>query len=550
MTPRGLGTLLPRGPLLDDDRRDSGRERSDDWLDAFDAMLGGLSARRPLEDIFDDVVRQAAVLSGAAHAFVGVASADAPDGWIRAGVGLWASVAPEAIDAAVRRQDGAVRVSPRDPAGTPSPGGPLLAVPVRMGSQPVGVLAIAGDAPGPPWDSSVERLLRGFAQLAAVAHENDRLFGTERAAREQAQALRAATQALSATLSLRDVLAAILSELQNVVPYDSASVQQLQGERMVIIGGRGIDLAQFLGVGFEAVRGNVPNRDVLRHRAPVIVADILGAHGYADFPHPAHAISGVRSWLGVPLLFGSRCIGMLTLDKREPHFYTGRHAQAALAFAAQAAIAIENASLFERSQRELLDRRRAEEELRGANARLSGQLAEIEALQARLREQALRDSLTGLFNRRYLTETLHRELSRCAREERPLSLVMLDVDHFKSLNDAFGHEAGDRILQALGALLSQQIRHEDVACRYGGEEFVMVLPGATAAAGAARAEEWREAVLGLALDHQGTTLGLRVSMGVAESPAHATHADDLLRRADMALYEAKRQGRNRVVVAE
>jgi diguanylate cyclase (GGDEF)-like protein len=513
-------------------------------------MLGGLSARRPLADIFDDVVRHAADLSGAAHAFVGVVSQDAPDGWIRAGVGLWASVAPEAVDAAVRVRNGVVRGWPEDPAGTPSPDGPLLAVPVRMGRQPVGVLAIAGDGPATPWGAPEERLLGGFAQLAAVAHENDRLFGTERAAREQAQALRAATQALSATLSLRDVLAAILSELQNVVPYDTASVQQLQGERMVIIGGRGIDLGQFLGVGFEAVRGNVPNRDVLRHRAPVIVGDILGAHGYADFPHPAHAMSGVRSWLGVPLLFGSRCTGMLTLDKREPHFYTGHHAQAALAFAAQAAIAIENASLFERSQRELSDRRRAEEDLRGANARLSGQLAEIEALQARLREQAVRDALTGLFNRRYLTETLQRELSRCAREALPLSVVMLDVDHFKALNDASGHEAGDRVLQALSRLLAERVRQEDVACRYGGEEFAIVLPGASAADAAARAEAWREAARELAVPHHDRTLGITVSMGVAERGASASSADDLLRRADMALYEAKRGGRNRVVVAE
>jgi diguanylate cyclase (GGDEF)-like protein len=512
--------------------------------------LGGLSARRPLGDIFDDVVHHAARLSGADHAFLGVANTDVPDGAARAGVGLWARVAPEAVDAEVRRVQGPLRTWPHDPDGVPAPGGALLAVPVRSGGQVVGTLAIAADGPrASTWDEGLARLLAGLAQLAAVAHENDRLFGTERAAREQEQALRAATQALSATLSLRDVLAAILSELANVVPYDSASVQQLQGERMVIIGGRGIDLEAFLGVGFEAVRGSVPNRDVLRHRAPVIVADILGAHGYADFPHPAHAISGVRSWLGVPLLFGSHCTGMLTLDKREAHFYTGRHAQAALAFAAQAAIAIENASLFERSQRELSERRRAEEELRGANARLSGQLAEIEALQARLREQALRDALTGLFNRRYLTETLQRELSRCAREHRPLSVVMLDVDHFKSLNDASGHEAGDRMLQALAGLLSEQIRNEDVACRYGGEEFVIVLPGASAEAAALRAEDWRVAVLGLSLDHQGTMLGLRVSMGVAESPVHATHADDLLRRADMALYEAKRQGRNRVVVA-
>jgi diguanylate cyclase (GGDEF)-like protein len=517
---------LDAGPPLDDT----------DLLSALGETLANLSVHRPLDEVLLDIVRQAARVLRAAHGYLALGTGHERP--LRAAVGAWVDVGPLELEETIRSQGSALA------------GAVTLAVPVRVGGRVAGVLALGRDAGGGgAFGEQAPALLERFAQIAALAHENDRLFATERFAREQAQALRAATQALSATLTLQEVLASILSELANVVPYDTASVQELQGDRMVIIGGRGIDLDHFLGVGFEAVQGQVPNRDVLQTRAPVIVPDILGRHVYADFPSVPHALSGVRSWLGVPLLFGNACIGMLTLDKVEPGFYTTAHAQTALVFGAQAAIAIKNARLYEGSLRELAERRRAEEELRDANERLKGQLAEIEALQARLRDQAIRDPLTGLFNRRYLTETLQRELSRCLRESRPLALVLLDVDHFKALNDAYGHETGDRMLQAVGGFLGEQTRHGDVACRYGGEEFVVVLPGASAQAAAARAQAWRAEFERLRIVHQGHDVGVTLSMGVAECPTHAATADSLLRAADVAMYDAKRQGRNRVVLA-
>jgi diguanylate cyclase (GGDEF)-like protein len=401
----------------------------------------------------------------------------------------------------------------------------------------------------PPFVERDKDLLVRFAQVAALASENERLFSTERAARQQESALRAATQALSATLDLPTVLEAILTELQNVVPHDTASVQELRGERMVIVGGRGIDMGGFLGFGFDAAGHGVPNGDVLRRRAPVIVPDILGPHEYPDFPHAAHALTGVRCWMGVPLMFGNRCTGMLTLDKLEPGFYTQAHAEAALAFAAQAAIALENARLYEDSQREVGERRRAEDGLRQANVQLQSQLSEIGALQEKLREQAIRDPLTGLFNRRYFTETVHRELSRARREDRPLALALLDVDHFKEINDAFGHDTGDRVLEALGAFLRERTRDGDVACRYGGEEFVILMPGAGGAEACARSEEWRAALRSFVVQHAGRDLHLTLSIGVADYPTHTQGADELIRIADVALYQAKREGRNRVVLA-
>jgi diguanylate cyclase (GGDEF)-like protein/PAS domain S-box-containing protein len=198
--------------------------------------------------------------------------------------------------------------------------------------------------------------------------------------------------------------------------------------------------------------------------------------------------------------------------------------------------------------RDITERERAEEKLRQANERLRTQLTEIESLQVSLREQATRDSLTGLFNRRYLEETLERELARATREGHPVSLVMMDIDHFKGLNDAFGHKAGDLVLEALGKMLRAQTRHGDVACRYGGEEFVIVMPGAPLDVARQRAEQWRKAFNTSRVDYAGQGLQATISVGVAAFPDHGTTSEEMLRVVDDALYAAKSAGRNRVIV--
>lgn len=168
-----------------------------------------------------------------------------------------------------------------------------------------------------------------------------------------------------------------------------------------------------------------------------------------------------------------------------------------------------------------------------------------------LRAQSIQDPLTGLFNRRYLEATLDRELSQSRRSGSPLSVVAVDADHFKSFNDRFGHDAGDLVLKRLGALMSGTVRTSDIACRLGGEEFLLVLPGADTEAAVARAEELRQRVAALDLEYHGQALGnITVSLGVATLPGHATNGEELLRQADSALYQAKRQGRNRVVTVD
>ena len=191
-----------------------------------------------------------------------------------------------------------------------------------------------------------------------------------------------------------------------------------------------------------------------------------------------------------------------------------------------------------------------EEELRQANEQLSTQLAEIESLHETLREQAIRDPLTGLYNLRFLNESMKRELAQATRENNPLSVVFMDIDHFKDFNDTYGHMAGDEVLQALGNMLRTQTRAGDIACRYGGEEFMVIMPSAHPEEAFKRADEWRKLFESTKIINKGELLSATVSAGVATFPDHGSTDDDIWRAADHALYMAKSAGRNRTVIYE
>lgn len=199
--------------------------------------------------------------------------------------------------------------------------------------------------------------------------------------------------------------------------------------------------------------------------------------------------------------------------------------------------------------RDITERFRASVALEQVNVRLAGQLERIELLQAEVKEQAIRDGLTGLFNRRYLDEVLPRELSRASHEGSVLSVVMVDIDHFKETNDRRGHREGDRLLALLGMLLRERSRPSDIACRYGGEEFLLILPGAAPGTASARMEEIRSEYA-VRLRAAGFAQPPTLSAGVAAFPEHAQSDDELLQAADAALYAAKAAGRNRVHVAD
>ncbi len=158
--------------------------------------------------------------------------------------------------------------------------------------------------------------------------------------------------------------------------------------------------------------------------------------------------------------------------------------------------------------------------------------------------------MTGLYNRRYLEETLDREIRRAGRAVQSLGILILDLDHFKRFNDTYGHDAGDTVLRETASFLLKNVRAEDFVCRFGGEEFVIILPTAGLEGSRARGERLRSKMRELNIMHQGKALGtVTFSVGVAAFPEHGVSPKELMLAADAALYEAKRGGRDRVAVA-
>jgi len=222
------------------------------------------------------------------------------------------------------------------------------------------------------------------------------------------------------------------------------------------------------------------------------------------------------SYLCLPMIATGEVIGLVNLQARRPGDFTSDRVRLAQAYVGVAATALSSIRLL-----------------------------------ALARERALRDGLTGVYNRRFLEELFPKQLALARRTSRPLSVLMLDLDHFKAFNDTYGHDVGDRVLCAFVRILQEEARTSDSVVRYGGEEFLMLLPETDEQGAAAFAERIRAAVERRAFADLGAQNGisLRCSIGVSSTVAHGDSPSELILAADRALYLAKQQGRNRVVVA-
>jgi diguanylate cyclase len=217
-----------------------------------------------------------------------------------------------------------------------------------------------------------------------------------------------------------------------------------------------------------------------------------------------------------------------------------------------------NASAQAKANEELLElqtvlEQRVEQrtsELDYATQQLMAQFERVNSLQAKLKEEAIRDPLTGLFNRRHLAEMLPIELARSKRANTSLTLLLLDIDHFKNINDTHGHPVGDAVLQAVGNALQASVRAGDIVCRFGGEEFILVFPGMPAAFGQTRAENLRALIGSQTIPEKDQLISVTISIGGAVYPQDGTSGDELISLADLALYRAKQNGRNRVEFSE
>ncbi len=420
-----------------------------------------------------------------------------------------------------------------------------LGVPLLAGGQIIGILNLERARPN-SYEPADAELAATFAAQAALALHNARLLRTTRQRLAELATINAISQAITTQLDWNTLLELVGDEMRRVFDVQAVYISLLEGDTNVLH----IPYWRFYDerlAGVTAYRDRGLTGIVFRTGQPLIINN--------NYRQEVARLGGImvvaqrtgrypQAWLGVPILSRSEVIGVLSLQNYErENVFTEDDVRVISTVAAHIGIALQNARLYTAAQNELAERQRVE-------AALRTKLAEIEHLQAQLREQAIRDPLTHLFNRRYLQETLEREMARSRREHSPLAVVMMDIDHFKRLNDTYSHAAGDRMLQALADLLRQYSRGGDVACRYGGEEFLMVLPKAGLEDACRRAEHWRRAFAALRVPYEEHTLQATLSLGVACYPLHADNPTELIHVADVALYAAKSNGRNQVVAGD
>jgi diguanylate cyclase (GGDEF)-like protein/PAS domain S-box-containing protein len=322
-------------------------------------------------------------------------------------------------------------------------------------------------------------------------------------------AIQNAILVLNSVLEFDKILDQILEQLFRVVAFDSASIQLLENDTLVVVGLRGFQQQNdLLGLRFP-ISEDRPNRIVISTQRPLRINDIW--INYSNYFKPPHN-DQIRSWMGIPLLFQNRLIGMLALDSRRVDYFTDEDEKIAQTFAAHVSIALENSRLY-----------------------------------AEIKQLAITDGLTGLFNRRHFFVSAEKEIERAKRYNKPLAALMFDIDHFKQVNDTYGHRAGDQTLQMVARITSGTMRKIDLCGRYGGEEFVIILPETDLECAKIAAERLRQQIEASRAYTPNGEVKITVSLGVAALEPDDT-IDNLLDHADQAMYQSKQHGRNRIEV--
>ena len=557
----------------------------------------------------------------------------------------------------------------------------LMQVPLVVGDELLGAIAISSTDPLRAFNPEEVRLISLFAQQATIALTNARLYSDAKRRAEEAETMRQASAIVASSLEQKQALRLILEQLALVIPCDSASILLPRGDELEIVDGRGFTQSSNI-IGLRVPMGDdQPGSLVIRKRKPVIVSNM-------DKEFPAFnnmAKLPIKSWIGVPLIFQKEIIGLLAIDSLKENDYTEDHARLAQAFADQVAISLENVRLYEEAVKaakrlagiykvsqlitanlkpeevyraihkatiELMNpdafilslydeeeklihdvyfvdhgipqkvisrplgqgfsRRILKEKktimyndfslnmLSKTKAVLVGEekdptmvrsliivplklgkkvkgiisaqsyrgdafteedketlellaaTAVIALENARLfsevQELALTDSLTRIFNRRRFFDLAEQEFDRSRRYDRPFSLIMFDIDHFKKVNDTYGHSVGDVVLQRVAEICKGALRDVDIIARYGGEEFVILLPETTATEAQLMAERLRQLMARSTMEIAAIKIDITLSFGVVEIDKDCKNIEELLDRSDQALYHSKNAGRNCVSI--
>ncbi len=379
-----------------------------------------------------------------------------------------------------------------------------LAVPLIVRDEVVGVLDCQSDQEE-FLDTETIDLLTLFSTQASIALQNARLYSNEQRKAKQLEAINLIAQQTTAVLDIAELLNKSCEVILAAFPVDHVAMLLMEEGALVLRAQKG-KLTPRLETGSELPRGNGLCARAISSGKPVLENDISRAEGYVT------GYEETRSELCLPLISLGETLGVLTVESAQPHAFTASDVQPLESVADICAAAIQNARYFEK-----------------------------------VRQLAFLDGLTGIFNRRYFETRVAEEIERAQRYQNELSVIMVDIDNFKRLNDEFGHLLGDEALRQVSTIFSQNLRKVDIACRYGGEEFVILAPQTSADHACAVAEKLRKVVEGWSFP--GVPRPVTITAGVASFPANGATRDELVHAADTALYTAKQAGRNRVQLA-
>ena len=395
------------------------------------------------------------------------------------------------------------------PGGPPQP---AAIIPLRFQDQRLGVLTVLGH-PGQHFSGEEAGVMPSIGRQVSIALENSRLYTETRRKAQEFEALYQVSRTMASTLDLQNILTRISETVSSLLQAQAMSLMLLgpDGRSLSTVAGYNLFDEAFPDAG-EVHRGLSPSLVAVREKRLVMVSDVRTDAVYGAWLRLA-GDRGFSSFLAIPLIVHDRALGCMNLYMIERHEFGSEEIQLLSTFASQAAVSIENARLFEEA-----------------------------------RKLAITDPLTGLANHRQFYDQLAREFRRAQRYQRPLTLLMLDLDHFKAFNDQHGHLAGDQALRETADILRQNARSVDLLARYGGEEFAIILPETDLVRAAAHAERIRSAVASHVFESQETGQEHRVtiSIGVAVLTAVTKKIEDLVHDADQAMYRAKAGGRNRL----
>jgi diguanylate cyclase (GGDEF)-like protein len=418
------------------------------------------------------------------------------------------------ILAEVLRSDREVAIDSRQLPWVPRTEDPLslVAVPIRIWDEPPWILVAHHESPQ-HFDAGRREILRSVAQQMKDSQALFRQKAQQQVEELELKGLLKASEGLSATTKLAELLHQMVAYARDVTRFETCAVclREEGKEHFAVVVAEGYR-EDLVGNRFP-LEAPTWAAWVLRSREEPLAIRMERRSGMPILDTREKSTGGA-SFVAVPLKAQKRVSGALLLT-RQGESFTARELRLLRIYCNQAAVVLENAIVH-----------------------------------ARMENLAATDGLTGLFNRRYFDSAFARELARCDRTSSTLALLMVDVDHFKSFNDTYGHAMGDLVLKKVADVLSSGIRKADVLARFGGEEFVVILPNVTPRGALESAERLRESVAAAPIHPGGPRKRVTVSMGAAFFPANAQDSGSLLKAADEALYQAKRLGRNQVVVKE